>query len=370
MNYNVNEDKTESATPHKIKQFKKHGEIPYLFDLNSFFILSFFFVFLYINKKFIFFFLLKLFIVNLTFDYEIINYAKLCDLIVLSNFKNFIFLFLMLFIGILFILILSPVILQGDFIRIKFFKFKLDSLYIIDNFKKKFFLNVIINFFCSMLKIMIIIIFSIFFIWMNRLSINQFYLDSLLNDIWISFNWFNKYILFIMIIIGIIAIIDTSIKYTQYYHKLKMTVQEVKDEKKELEGNPLIKQRVYALIRQSSKKSSIYSVVKSNVIIFNAKNCAVAIHYNVNIMSSPQVLFKGLGDLSIQIIKIAQKSNIPIFISDSIAKYLYYNSPVGHDIPIILYPSIAKILAWTHQLKHWKKYGGMYPPVPIVFFNS
>ncbi|VFP84920.1 Flagellar biosynthetic protein FlhB [Buchnera aphidicola (Cinara splendens)] len=369
MNYNVNEDKTESATPHKIKQFKKHGEIPYLFDLNSFFILSFFFIFLYINKKFIFFFLLKLFIVNLTFDHKIINYTKLCDLVVLPNFKNFIFLFLILFTGILFILIFSPVVFQGYFIRMEFFKIKMDSLHIINNFKKKFFLNIIIDFFCNMLKIMIIIIFSIFFIWMNRLSINQFCFDSLLHDICISFNWFNKYILFIMTIIGIIAIIDTSIKYIQYCYKLKMTVQEVKDEKKELEGNPLIKQRVYTLIRQSSKKSSIYSVMQSNVIIFNAKNCAVAIHYNVKIMSSPQVLFKGLDDLSTQIIKIAQKSNIPIFISDSIAKYLYYNSFIGHDIPIILYPSIAKILAWTHQLERWKKYGGTYPPVPIVFFH-
>ncbi|VFP77733.1 EscU/YscU/HrcU family type III secretion system export apparatus switch protein [Buchnera aphidicola] len=369
MNYNVNEDKTESATPHKIKQFKKHGEIPYLFDLNSFFILSFFFVFLYINKKFIFFFLLKLFIVNLTFDHKIVNYTKLCDLIALSNFKNFIFLFLILFIGMLLILIFSPFILQGDFIRMKFFKIKTDSLHIINNLKKKFFFSVMIDFFCSMLKIMTIIIFSIFFIWTNRLSVNQFFFDSLLNDICISFNWFNKYILFIMVIIGIIAIIDTSIKYIQYCYKLKMTIQEVKDETKELEGNPLIKQRVYALMRYSSKKSSIYSVIQSNVIIFNAKNCAVAIHYNMKIMSSPQVLFKGLGDLSVQIIQIAQKSNIPIFISDSIAKYLYYNSLIGHDIPIILYPSIAKILAWAHQLERWKKYGGTYPPTPIIFFH-
>ncbi|VFP85834.1 Flagellar biosynthetic protein FlhB [Buchnera aphidicola (Cinara pseudotaxifoliae)] len=369
MNYDLDEDKTEPATPHKVRQFKKHGETPYLFDLNSFLILSFFFIFVYINKKFIFFFLLELFITNLTFDNKIINNTKLCNVIILSRFKNFISFFLMLFIGILCISIFSPIFIKGDIIRIKFFRIKLDSLHIINNFKKKFFLNIIIDFFCSMLKIIIIITCSIVFIWKNQLLIHQFYFNSLLNDILISFNWFNKYILLIIIIIGFIAIIDTSIKYIQYFYKLKMSIQEVKDEKKELEGNPLIKQRIYTLARRSSKKSSIYSVMQSDVIIFNAKDCAIAIHYNMKTMSSPKVLFKGLNSLSIKIVKIARKNNIPVFISDSIAKYLYYHSSVGYDIPIILYPSIAKILAWIHQLNRWKKYGGTYPSVPIIFFN-
>ncbi|VFP83646.1 EscU/YscU/HrcU family type III secretion system export apparatus switch protein [Buchnera aphidicola] len=370
MNYSLNEDKTEAATPHKIKQFKKNGYVQHLFDLNSFFILLFFFCIFYINKKFIFLHLLKLFVLNLTFNKKFINYPQLFFVLTLQHIKIFILCFLILFLGITCILIFSPIFIHGEIVRIRFLNISLNSLNIISNFKKKNFFNIIIDFLSSLLKIIIIITVSFLFIWNNYFNVNNFYYNSLSNNLYFGFYLIYKYLLLMMVIIGIIAVIDTIIKYLQYFNKLKMTVQEVKNEQKELEGNPLIKQRIQFLMRKSSYKYSISELTKSDVIIFNSINCAVAIHYNSTTMSSPKVLFKGLEKLSIYIVEFARKNNIPVFISDSLAIYLYNNSFVDNQIPVNLHSSIAKILAWAWQVKRWKKYGGTYPMIPVIFFNK
>ncbi|VFP81075.1 Flagellar biosynthetic protein FlhB [Buchnera aphidicola (Cinara kochiana kochiana)] len=370
MNYSLNEDKTEAATPHKIKKFKKNGYIQYLYDLNSFLILSFFFCLFYLNKKFIFLRLLKLFVLNLTFDIKFINYPQLFFVSTLQHTKIFILYFLILFLGIACILVFSPIFFYGEIVRIRFLKISLNSFNIINNFKKKSFFDIIIDFLSISSKIIIIIAVSFLFIRNNYFNINNFYFNSLLNNLFFGFYWMYRYILLMMTIIGIIAIIDTIIKYLEYFNKLKMTVQEVKDEQRELEGNPLIKQRIQILIRNSLHRYPISELIKSDVIIFNSINCAVAIHYNSITMSAPKVLFKGLEKLSIHIVKFAQKNNIPIFISDSIAIYLYKNSFIGNQIPINLHSSIAKILAWAWKVKRWKKYGGIYPTMPMIFFNK
>ncbi|WP_269772950.1 EscU/YscU/HrcU family type III secretion system export apparatus switch protein [Buchnera aphidicola] len=226
------------------------------------------------------------------------------------------------------------------------------------------------EFFSTLLKIIIIIFMSLYYIWDNFSKINQFYSYSLLNSIFYGFYFLFKFTRILMIFVFFIAIIDAILQYFQYLNNLRMTIQEVKDEYKELEGNPLIKQKMRSLTQQLSKKYSIFDLKKSDVIIFNSINCAVAIQYEIKSMSSPTVLFKGVGYLSAKIIKIAKKNNIPIFISNSLAIYLYNNSSIGSYIPSNLYISIAKILSWAWQLKYWKKYGGTYPVKPIIFFDN
>ncbi|VFP78149.1 Flagellar biosynthetic protein FlhB [Buchnera aphidicola (Cinara cuneomaculata)] len=371
MNYSLNEDKTEAATPHKIKKFQEKGDVQHLFDLNSFFILFFFCCIFYINKKFIFLHLLKLFILNLTFEKKIISQPQLFFLQILQHIKIFIFYFLILFLGILFILMFSPIFIQGNIAQIRFLKISFNSLNVVNNFKKRNLFDIVINFTSNLIKIIMIIIITLIFMWNHYYYIDNFYKNSLSKNIFIGFSWIYKYILLILLIVGIIAIIDSIIKYFQYFNKLNMTVQEIKNEQKEIEGNVLIKQRIQFLMRrQSLHRFSVTDLIKSNVIIFNAKNCAIAIYYDPITKSSPKILFKGLEKLSSYIVEIARKYDIPIFISNSLAIYLYNHSTSDNQIPSILYPSISKILAWAWQLKRWKQYGGIYPTMPIIFFNK
>nr|WP_269471956.1 EscU/YscU/HrcU family type III secretion system export apparatus switch protein [Buchnera aphidicola] len=225
--------------------------------------------------------------------------------------------------------------------------------------------------FCLTLsKLIIIVLISLYYIWNNFLKINQFNSYSLLYSVFCGFFFIFKFVRILILFVFFIAVIDAILQYFQYLNNLRMTIQEVKDEYKELEGNPLIKQKIRMLTQQLSKKYSIFKLKKSDVIIFNSINCAVAIHYDIKNMSLPKVLFKGTGYLSIKIIEVAKRNNVPIFISSDLAIYLYNNSSIGDYIPSNLYISIAKILAWAWQLKYWRKYGGIYPVKPIIFFDN
>ncbi|ABJ90626.1 EscU/YscU/HrcU family type III secretion system export apparatus switch protein [Buchnera aphidicola] len=370
MNYTSQENKTEEATPNKIKKFKKNGIFQSSHDLNSFFILLFFFSFFYINKKFIFFYFLKLFILSFSFQTNIINQPHFFFDSFFQNIKFLLIFFLILFIGIFFILIISPVLIYKEITKIKFLNFNLNFLNILNNVKKKSLFDLIIEFFFSFFKIILVFFVSFIFVKTMYFKKKYFYSYSFFSNIFLGYKFVYRFISLLLMIFLIIAIIDSSIKYFKHFNNLKMTIQEIKDEQKELDGNPIIKQRIRFLMKQTLRKSVFSQVIKSNVIIYDSVNFAVAIQYNIHLNSTPIISAKGSGKVALRIIKIAEENNIPIFFSNSIAKYLYNNFFIGNNISVNLHYSIAKILAWAWKLKYWKQHGGIYPTQPTIFFNN
>ncbi len=210
---------------------------------------------------------------------------------------------------------------------------------------------------------------SLYFMWYNYQKLDYLFNTSLSNNLIFSFNFICKYILVVMTVVFVIAISDTLFQYFQYFNSLKMTVREVRDEYKALEGNPLTKQRAQSLAQKLSNHSIISEFIQSDVIIFNTMNYAIAIQYVPTSMLAPRILTKGSGDMALRMIEVAKKNNIPVFISDSFVTYLYYNSSIGNYIPSNSHQSIAKILSWAWRLKRWQRRGGVYPAMPIISFD-
>ncbi|VAX76473.1 EscU/YscU/HrcU family type III secretion system export apparatus switch protein [Buchnera aphidicola] len=346
MSNNSYEDKTEEPTPHKIKKFKDSGETRCLYDLNSFFILLFFFLFFYINKKFVFLYFINLFISSLTFNSTIANIEELTFMILFKNIKIFIFFFSIFFFGILSILVFLPTFIYGKTIRIRFLGIRLIFLNFLSHIKKK-------NFFSSFLE-SVFIFFKIFFISMvifyflhkNYILLYRLSRFSLFFSLFFCINFIFKYIFILIGSILVIAIINTLMQYIQYLRNIRMTIQEVKEEYKELEGNPLVKQRIGLLKQKTIKNFIVPELVQSDIIIFNSVDCcAVAIKYNTKTISFPKVVSKGLGNFALRIIKIAKKNNIPIFFSKSLAVFLYYHTFPRNDIPDNIHKSIVYILS-------------------------
>lgn len=366
MNHYFNEEKTEDATPNKIKKFQESGQVQHLYDLNSFFILLFFFLLLYVNQKNIFLFFINLFISSFTFNFHVIYKNQRCLELLLKFIKNFILYFFVLFLGIFFILFFSPIFIYGKINKIHFLKIRLNSFNIIGSFLSKSIINAIVESFFFLIKVLLIVFVSFFFVWSNYLNLNQFFYFSFFRSICMGFQYNMKHVFLLITVVLLIAIINTSFQYFQYFNNLKMTVQEVKDEQKELEGNPFIKQRIKSLVQISYRESISSELMKSDLIIFNGKNCAIAIQYDMNIMHAPKILLKGQNHLALKIITISKKNNIPIFISDSLAAYLYRDCSAGDYIPHDLYKILVKILSWASRFKLWKKYGGICPPMPVI----
>ncbi len=135
--------------------------------------------------------------------------------------------------------------------------------------------------------------------------------------------------------------------------KMKMTKQEVKEENKETEGDPLVKQRVRSLQREMSRKRMMSQVPLSDVTITNPTHYAVSILYKKEKMKAPVVVAKGMGHLALKIKEVAKSGNVPLVENPPVARALY-KIELGQAIPNEMFQVVAEILAYVYKLKKRK----------------
>ncbi len=132
--------------------------------------------------------------------------------------------------------------------------------------------------------------------------------------------------------------------------KLRMTRQEVRQEQKDLEGNPLIKARFRRLQREMMRRRMMSRVPKSSVVITNPTHYAVALEYQLETMRAPVVAAKGQNYMADRIRRVAEQHGIPIVENPPLAQALYKSCEVGSEIPVALYRAVAEILAYIFRL--------------------
>lgn len=155
----------------------------------------------------------------------------------------------------------------------------------------------------------------------------------------------------ICIILLIVGIIDKKFQDYQYEKSIKMTKQEVKDEWKNLEGDPKIKSKVRAFQMQIMQQKMMSSVKQADVVVVNPTHYAVAIKYDPQSTPVPQVLAKGVDFLAFKIREIAKNNNIPIVENKPLAQSLYKLVPIGGIIPQELYVAVAEVLRFVYSAK-------------------
>lgn len=163
---------------------------------------------------------------------------------------------------------------------------------------------------------------------------------------------------------------DVPFQLWQHFDKLKMTKEEVKQEMKEMMGDPQVKGRIRSLQMQASRKRMMAAVPQANVIVTNPTHYAVALSYQAG-MAAPKVVAKGVGLVALRIREIAAEHAVPIMESPPLARALYKHANLDAPIPSALYNAVAEVLAYIYQLANWRHQGGNYPmpprdlPVPL-----
>jgi len=153
------------------------------------------------------------------------------------------------------------------------------------------------------------------------------------------------------IAIIIMAALDYGFQRWEYEKKLRMSKQEVKEELKEYEGDPLMKSRIRGLQRQAARQRMMSEVPKADVVITNPIHYAVALKYDSDEMDAPLVVAKGARKLAEKIKEIANEHDVPIVENPILARSLYKMCELGMAVPTDLYVSIAEILAYVYGLK-------------------
>lgn len=148
-----------------------------------------------------------------------------------------------------------------------------------------------------------------------------------------------------------LVIIDYAFQKWQFEKQLKMTKQEVKEELKQTEGDPLIKSKIRKVQMEAARRRMMQEVPEADVVVTNPLHLALAIKYDRAVMNAPQLIAKGADFLAEKIKAIAREHDVPIVENKQLARSLYKAVDVGDEIPIDFYQTIAEVLAYVYRIK-------------------
>lgn len=169
--------------------------------------------------------------------------------------------------------------------------------------------------------------------------------------------------------LAVIALIDVPFQLWRYYAGLRMTREELRQELKELEGDPQLKARIRSQQREIARRRMMSEVPKADVVVTNPTHFAVALKYDNAKMGAPLVVAKGMNLVAQKIRDLAAENQVPVLELPSLARALHRHVEIGAAIPATLYTAVAEVMAYIYQLSAFMAQGGatgLMPPAPPV----
>jgi flagellar biosynthetic protein FlhB len=146
--------------------------------------------------------------------------------------------------------------------------------------------------------------------------------------------------------------VDYGRALRRHTQQLKMTKQEVRDEMKDTDGNPMVKMRIRRLQREMRRNRMMKDVESATAVIVNPTHVAVALRYDHGSSGAPVVVGKGRGFIALKMREVAEKAGVPIVENIPLARALYKATELRQEIPPALYRAVAEVLAYVYRLTH------------------
>ncbi len=166
--------------------------------------------------------------------------------------------------------------------------------------------------------------------------------------------------------LAVIAAVDVPFQMWQHAKDLRMTREEVREEYKESEGSPETRGRIREAQRAISRGRMLQDVPTADVVITNPTHFAVALRYDESKMRAPIVVAKGTELLAAKIREIATENGVPILEAPPLARALYKSVEIGREVPAALYVMVAQVLTYVYQLRAAQARGAAPPPPPTI----
>lgn len=173
------------------------------------------------------------------------------------------------------------------------------------------------------------------------------------------------------LVLCLVAVIDVPYQQFKVSKELKMTKQEVKEERKSTDGNPEIKGRIRQIQYQQANRRLGERVPTADVIITNPTHFAVALKYSESKAKAPYVVAKGVDEMALRIRELAKQHQLEVLELPPLARAIYFSTRVDQEVPKALYTAVAYVLHYVMQLKAYKQGRGQAPaPLPDLFIPS
>lgn len=166
-----------------------------------------------------------------------------------------------------------------------------------------------------------------------------------------------KLFLRVGVIMVFLAVADFAFQKWDHERQLKMTKQEVKDEYKQTDGDPMVKARIRRIQMEAAKRRMMEDVPKADVVVTNPIHLALAIKYDSAKMDAPIIVAKGAGVVAEKIKEIARAHRVPVVENKALAQALYKMAQIGAEVPVALYQAVAEVLAYVYGLRQRESNG-------------
>jgi len=364
------QEKTEQPTPKKLADAKKKGQVPRSKELNSMTTMVFGSMGLLFMGSYMLSHITTVMKQGFSLSRaEVFDHSTVFDKFesAVSNAFSGIMPFLVLMVV---TAIFTPLLLGGFAFSFDALAFKGDRINPLKGMKRIFSSNGLMELVKAIAKFLVVSFFSVAYLWT--------YADEFLSlgvqplAVALSHGAYLLGMCFFVVSTALILIsaIDVPFQLWDHSQKLKMTLQEVRDEMKDTEGKPEVKSRVRQLQQEMAQRRMMEDVPQADVIITNPTHYAVALKYKHEQMAAPVVVAMGKDLIALKIREIATAHEVEIFEAPPLARALFAHSEIGREIPSHLFFAVAQVLAFVFQLRTAREQGLEKPQRPDPYIPT
>lgn len=345
-------DKTEDPTPKRKKDARKEGNIPKSAEINKAITFVSILIIATTMPRQIFYGLKSFMETMFTYNFKIEINNNTVKVLMLNLMVSFMKLVLPICLIIIMLSILVNILQTRLYFSMKGIKPKLSKLNPLTGLKNMFSIKAIINLLKSIVVIVIMIFIGYSFISKNFESIiksGDIYLPYMYDTVT---SLIRSVLTTITLAVVIVGVLDYAYQLFSYKKGLKMTKQEVKEEFKQMEGDPHIKGKIKQKQRQMATQRMMQSVPSATVIVTNPTHISIAIRYEQGKDTTPVVVAKGADTVALKIREIANNHDIPIIENIPLARLIYKEVDIDQEIPEEMYKAVAEVLVAVYKIKN------------------
>lgn len=358
------QERTERATPKRLREAKRKGQVPRSRELNTAMLLTVAALMLYLFGPALGEGLtaameraLVLGPADVTDPAAMLHRLWGLGIEVLLVFMPFILVVLVTAVG-------APALLGGWSLSAEALTPKLERLNPVKGLARIFSVRGLVELGKAIAKLAVVSLVGGAFLWTRQGEILASAGASIDQDLIRAFHLFGVLLLVLGVSTFLIALVDVPYQLWDHHKKLRMTRQEVRDELKETEGRPEVKSRIRQLQRELSRRRMMEEVPKADLVVTNPTHFAVALRYEPLKAGAPRVVAKGADLIAGQIRAVAQAHGVPVVEAAPLARALYHGVKLGQEIPAALYLAVAQLLAYVYQLRTARENGRRAPEMP------
>lgn len=358
------QEKSEQPTPKRMEKAREDGQVPRSRELTTSAILLIGSIGLFAWAPRMSEQLMNILRYNFTFERDVAFDTELMFVQLGSSFAEGIGMLLPLFAVVAVASIIGPIALGGWLFNFKSLAPKGNRMDPIAGLKRMFGIKGLVELVKALAKVLVILGVAIILLRSMEQDMLELSNQAVLPAVTDAMALTGWAAIILSAVTILIVLVDVPFQIWDNSRKLKMSMQDIKDEMKDSEGKPEVKGRIRQLQREMANNRQLAEVPHADVVITNPTHFAIAVKYDPETMETPIVIAKGVDFFALKIREVAKANKVQIMESPVLARAIYHTTEVDQEIPAGLYLAVAQVLAYVFQLRNYRKGQAERPDFP------